>query len=208
MLLPESVWSDPGGLARATAAAPARPGSSPSWPGRSTPTAPRIAPSELVSLHAELGPAVALSPAEPPTATVPPSALQQLPGHRSLHQRRRADRAVGGRAWRRATRRRRGHQRGARRSGPPSPGSPRQVGATDSGVAGQAPAPDDVSTISDRDLKRIVPIAVLVIGIMLALVLRSLVAPLYLLASVVHLLPGLARPGRHRVHRHRGPGGC
>ena len=58
-------------------------------------------------------------------------------------------------------------------------------GATASGVAGQAPALNDVSSISNRDLKRIVPIAVLVIGIILALVLRSLVAPLYLLASVV-----------------------
>ena len=40
-------------------------------------------------------------------------------------------------------------------------------------------------TISDHDLIRIVPIAILAIGILLALVLRSLIAPLYLIASVL-----------------------
>jgi RND superfamily putative drug exporter len=58
------------------------------------------------------------------------------------------------------------------------------VGASDSGVAGEAPAVYDISSISNSDLKRIIPIAILVIGLLLALVLRSLVAPLYLIASV------------------------
>jgi len=61
----------------------------------------------------------------------------------------------------------------------------RSVGATASGVAGEAPALYDVSNISDGDLRHIVPIAVLAIGLVLALVLRSLIAPLYLIASVV-----------------------
>jgi len=60
----------------------------------------------------------------------------------------------------------------------------RAVGATASGVAGEAPALYDISSISDSDLKRIIPVAILVIGLLLALVLRSLVAPLYLIASV------------------------
>ena len=38
--------------------------------------------------------------------------------------------------------------------------------------------------ISTSDLKKIFPFAILAIGILLALVLRSLVAPLYLIASV------------------------
>ncbi len=59
------------------------------------------------------------------------------------------------------------------------------IGATASGVAGEAAALYDVSSISDGDLIRIVPIAILAIGILLALVLRSLIAPLYLIASVV-----------------------
>jgi putative drug exporter of the RND superfamily len=60
----------------------------------------------------------------------------------------------------------------------------KSVGATASGVAGEAPALKDISDISTSDLKHIIPVAILAIGILLALVLRSLVAPLYLIASV------------------------
>jgi RND superfamily putative drug exporter len=59
------------------------------------------------------------------------------------------------------------------------------IGATASGVAGEAPALYDVSSISDTDLIHIVPIAIIAIGLLLALVLRSLIAPLYLIASVM-----------------------
>jgi RND superfamily putative drug exporter len=58
------------------------------------------------------------------------------------------------------------------------------VGATDSAVGGIAPALYDISDISANDLTKIIPIAILAIGLVLALVLRSLVAPLYLIASV------------------------
>lgn len=58
-------------------------------------------------------------------------------------------------------------------------------GATANGIAGEAPAIYDVSHISGQDVSRIVPIAILAIGIVLALVLRSLVAPLYLILSVL-----------------------
>jgi RND superfamily putative drug exporter len=51
-------------------------------------------------------------------------------------------------------------------------------------VAGQAAFDYDIATASDADLVHIVPIVLLVIGALLAIVLRSLVAPLYLLASV------------------------
>ena len=61
----------------------------------------------------------------------------------------------------------------------------RQAGADASGVAGEAPALYDVSSISEGDVGKIVPIAILAIGLVLALVLRSLVAPLYLILSVV-----------------------
>jgi putative drug exporter of the RND superfamily len=56
--------------------------------------------------------------------------------------------------------------------------------ATDSGVGGEAPAFYDVSQISNSDLAHVIPIAIVVIGVLLALVMRSLVAPLYLIASV------------------------
>jgi putative drug exporter of the RND superfamily len=58
------------------------------------------------------------------------------------------------------------------------------AGAVASGVSGQAPILYDISHISTTDLKHIIPIAILAIGILLALVLRSLIAPLYLIASV------------------------
>ena len=58
------------------------------------------------------------------------------------------------------------------------------IGATDSAVGGEAPAFYDISSISNSDLVRVIPIAILVIGVLLAVVLRSLVAPLYLIASV------------------------
>ena len=58
------------------------------------------------------------------------------------------------------------------------------IGAADSAVGGQAPALYDISAISNSDLIRVIPIAILAIGLLLALVLRSLVAPLYLIASV------------------------
>ncbi len=72
-----------------------------------------------------------------------------------------------------------------RPSGPAWPRWPTGSGATANGVAGEAPALYDVSNISDGDLRHIVPVAVLAIGIVLALVLRSLIAPIYLILSVV-----------------------
>jgi putative drug exporter of the RND superfamily len=58
------------------------------------------------------------------------------------------------------------------------------LSATAWGVAGEAPAFYDISSISDSDLAHVIPIAILVIGVLLALVMRSLIAPLYLIASV------------------------
>ena len=57
-------------------------------------------------------------------------------------------------------------------------------GAEASGVAGEAAAIFDVSSTSNHDLTTIIPIAILAIGVLLALVLRSLIAPLYLIVSV------------------------
>jgi putative drug exporter of the RND superfamily len=58
------------------------------------------------------------------------------------------------------------------------------LGATAYGVGGEAPAFYDISQISDSDLATVVPIAIIVIGLLLCLVIRSLIAPLYLIASV------------------------
>lgn len=59
------------------------------------------------------------------------------------------------------------------------------VGASASGVYGQVAFAADVSHISGTDLQRIIPIVAVLIALLLAIVLRSLVAPLYLVASIV-----------------------
>jgi putative drug exporter of the RND superfamily len=61
----------------------------------------------------------------------------------------------------------------------------RVAGASASGVTGQAAFTYDVAQLSDSDLRTVIPIAIAVIAVLLALVMRSLVAPLYLIASVV-----------------------
>ena len=60
----------------------------------------------------------------------------------------------------------------------------RDIGATSSGVSGDAPVASDVGSISGNDLFRIIPIVLIVLALLLAIVLRSLVAPLYLVVSV------------------------
>jgi RND superfamily putative drug exporter len=60
----------------------------------------------------------------------------------------------------------------------------RTIGATSSGVDGFAPLAADVGSLSMGDLLRIIPIVMLVLALLLAVVLRSLIAPLYLVATV------------------------
>jgi len=52
----------------------------------------------------------------------------------------------------------------------------RSIGATETGVAGQAAGAADVSSISASDILRVAPLVMVVLAILLALVLRSLVA--------------------------------
>ena len=61
----------------------------------------------------------------------------------------------------------------------------RAAGASASGVTGQAAFTYDVAQLSDSDLRSVIPIAITVIAVLLALVMRSLIAPLYLIVSVV-----------------------
>jgi RND superfamily putative drug exporter len=60
----------------------------------------------------------------------------------------------------------------------------RAIGATATGVNGDAATASDVGSISENDLFRIIPIVMIVLALLLAIVLRSLIAPLYLVASV------------------------
>ncbi len=61
----------------------------------------------------------------------------------------------------------------------------RNVGATASGLYGLMPFAYDVSHIATTDLWRILPLVAVVILLLLGLVLRSMTAPLYLVASVL-----------------------
>ena len=49
----------------------------------------------------------------------------------------------------------------------------KSIGAADSAVGGEAPALYDISSISNSDLAQVIPIAIVVIGLLLALVLRT-----------------------------------
>jgi len=60
----------------------------------------------------------------------------------------------------------------------------RTIGATSSGVDGYAALAADIGNLSMHDLLRIIPIVMLVLALLLAVVLRSLIAPLYLVATV------------------------
>jgi putative drug exporter of the RND superfamily len=63
-------------------------------------------------------------------------------------------------------------------------GAAQRSGASANGVAGEAAAVYDINKTATHDLKVVIPIAIIAIGILLALVLRSAVAPLYLIVSV------------------------
>jgi RND superfamily putative drug exporter len=176
------VWQNPAPLAAATSQLQAS-GLFTQVTGPLNPGGAALTPAEFTALHAQLGPAKAL-PAEPPAGlSVSPAAYQ-------------AYRATGnyvspdGTTVQYAT---------GLKAGDPSTtvamnavpsiraetaAVAKSIGAADSAVGGEAPALYDISSISNSDLTKIIPIAILAIGVLLALVLRSLVAPLYLIASV------------------------
>jgi putative drug exporter of the RND superfamily len=151
--------------------------------GPLNPNGGALTPAQLTALHDRLGPPQSLPPAPPPGTTVSPTAYQFF-------------RATGlyispdGRTVQFET---------GLKAGDPSTTAAmnaipavraeaaivmRSLGAADYGVGGQAPAIYDISSISNSDLAHVIPIAIAVIGILLALVMRSLVAPLYLIVSV------------------------
>jgi RND superfamily putative drug exporter len=178
----QPVWTDPAVLGTATTQLQ---GSKlfTQVTGPLNPIGVTLTPTQLAELHAALGPAKALPPTAPSGGKIPPQAyeLYRATGNYISLDGRTVLFSVGLAAG--------------------DPGSTTAINAvpairtettsvanaahaSDSGVAGEAPALYDISSISDSDLKHIIPIAILVIGLLLAIVLRSLVAPLYLIASV------------------------
>jgi RND superfamily putative drug exporter len=151
--------------------------------GPLNPNGATLTPAQLTALHDRLGPPQLLPATPPPGTSIPPIAYQQY-------------RATGlyispdGQTVQFLT---------GLKAGDPSTTAAmnaipavraeaatvaRSIGAADYGVGGLAPAIYDISSISNSDLATVIPIAIAVIGILLALVMRSLVAPLYLILSV------------------------
>ncbi|HEY6279501.1 MAG TPA: MMPL family transporter [Streptosporangiaceae bacterium] len=176
------VWDNPAPLANATRQLSASPLFS-QVTGPLNPGGARLTPAEYSALHARLGPA-GLLPAVPPAGTLVPLPVYEI--YRATGNLVSPD----GRTVQFLTGLRAGDpgSTAAMNVVPSVRATTSQVatsiGASDSAVGGEAPALYDISSISNSDLKRIIPIAIIAIGILLAVVLRSLVAPLYLIASV------------------------
>ncbi|MGE5289504.1 MAG: MMPL family transporter [Micromonosporaceae bacterium] len=176
------VWQNPAPLATATSQLRAS-GLFTQVSGPLNPGGAPLTPAQFTALHAALGPAKAL-PAVPPAGTkVPPAAYQAYRATANFV-------SPDGTTVQYAT---------GLKAGDPGTTSAmdavpairaettavaKSIGAADSGVGGEAPALYDISSISNSDLAKVIPIAILAIGVLLALVMRSLVAPLYLIASV------------------------
>ncbi len=176
------VWQDPGKLATAQAGLAALPEFK-SVVGPLNPNGIALTTSQLTQLHAALGPARQLPPV-PTTSAVPAElynayrAEGQLISPDGLTVEYTAE--VGG----------------ADQSSPAAldavPGLRDEVnrvgasaGATETGLLGNLEFSYDIRQISASDLERIIPIVAILIAILLAAVMRSAVAPLYLVASVV-----------------------
>ncbi len=178
----QPIWAHPADLATAAGQLHAS-GLFTTVTGPLNPVGAPIPPATYTALHAQLGPAKALPPVPPAGIRVPAPVYELY-------------RATGnyvspdGRTVLFQT----GLKAGDPTSTPAMNAVPSlraevskaaaTVHASDSALGGVAPALYDINSISTSDLTRIIPIAILAIGLLLALVLRSLVAPLYLIASV------------------------
>ncbi len=179
---PEVVWQRPAVLAQADSVLRAdRVFQAISGP--LNPNGTPLTPVQLAQLHAALGPAVNLPPVRPPGV---PVSARLYNAYRATAQFISADgRTVQFYA--------------ALSAGDPAGAAALQAipavrqavnqaatasGAAANGVAGQAASFYDISATSNNDILHIVPVVLLVIALLLAVVLRSLIAPLYLIVSV------------------------
>jgi len=179
---PTSVWGQPAVLARVAAALRA----DPVFRASSGPLNPNGTPltlAQLTQLQATLGPAIALPRVQPASVTVPTDLYN---AYRATAQFISADgRTVQFYATLSAG------DPGSTKAAQAVPAVRQALtqvalstGADANGVAGQAAGSYDLSAASNSDILHIVPVVLVVIGLLLALVLRSLIAPWYLIASV------------------------
>jgi len=176
------VWDNPDVLATGTRAIQAS-SLFTQVTGPLNPVGVTITPAQYAALHAAIGPAKNLPPVPPAGGKIPAAAYQlyRATANYVSQDGRTVQFAVGLQAGDP------GHT-SAMRAVPAiraeTTAVARSMHAKESGVFGQAPALYDISAVSNSDLKKIIPIAILVIGLLLAIVLRSLIAPFYLIVSV------------------------
>ena len=178
----QPVWDDPSPLVKAPPQLSAT-GLFTQVAGPLNAAGAQLTPAQFTALHSKLGPAKALPATEPASAGVPPALYQAYRASGNLV-------SPDGRTVQFLT----GLKAGNPGTTPALNAVPQvrtataqvaqSIGAVDNAVGGEAPALYDISAISNSDLSKVIPIAILVIGLLLAIVLRSLVAPLYLIASV------------------------
>jgi len=179
---PTAVWQKPAEVA-ATESALRRSGEFTALLGPLQPNGARLSPSTYARLHSELGVAQRLPDIEP-AGTKVPVAL-----YNSYHATAAFVGPQGHVIQFEASLRAGGQQTTAALNATPKirsvvAAAARSSGADAAGVAGEAAALYDVSSTSNHDLVNIIPVAILAIALLLAVVLRSLVAPLYLIVSV------------------------
>ncbi len=179
----QPVWQSPQPLVQAEASLRSS-GRFTALSGPLDPSGVALSPAEFTRLHAELGPPGPLPLREPAGLGVPRA---QYEGYRAEAQFVSPDGRIVQFA---ATLTAGGQQSTQAMNATPVirdavTQAAQRSGALQSGVAGEAASLYDINTTANHDLRVIVPIAVLAIGLLLALVLRSLVAPLYLIVSVV-----------------------
>jgi RND superfamily putative drug exporter len=181
--LNQPAWRNPGALQAATDQLKADTADFSTVNGPLNPTGAPLSPSEYASLRATLGPAAALPPVPPAGVKVPVGTYEayragaefvSADGHTVQF-------AVGLRAGDPTTTAAMNAVPGIRAE---TAKVATAIGAADNGVAGEAPAFYDVSSISTTDLQTVIPIAVAIIAVLLGLVMRSVIAPIYLIVSV------------------------
>jgi RND superfamily putative drug exporter len=177
-----SIWKSPSRIAAAELSLQ-RSGEFTQLAGPLNPTGPALSVSALSRLYAEFGPPQKLPVSPPPGSKVAPAAYNAY----------RADAlfvsAKGGVIEFIATLKAGDQASTSAMHATPQirqavASAARASGAEQSGVAGEAAAIYDINKTANHDLAVVVPIAILAIGLLLAAVLRSAVAPLYLIVSV------------------------